>query len=49
MFLVSCASYAFASIHCCLVATCLEMADLLALVGDFNCTFATFPCGVVLD
>ena len=25
----------FASVHCCLVVTCWERADLLALVGDF--------------
>ena len=29
-----CVSHAFASVHCCLVATCWERADLLALVGD---------------
>ena len=34
MFFVSCVSHAFASIHCCLVVTCWERADLLALVGD---------------
>ena len=32
-----CASRAFASFHCCLVVTCWEMADLLALVGDVYC------------
>ena len=31
---VSCVSHAFASVHCCLVVTCRERADLLALVGD---------------
>ena len=31
---VSCVSHAFASVHCCLVVTCWERADLLALVGD---------------
>ena len=34
---VSCVSHAFASVHCCLVVTCLERAGLLALV-----------CGVLL-
>ena len=34
MFFVSCVSHAFASVNCCLVVTCCERADLLALVGD---------------
>ena len=34
MFFVSCVSHAFASAHCCLVVTCWERADLLALVCD---------------
>ena len=37
VFFVSCVSHAFVSVHCCLVATCLERADLLALVGDVYC------------
>ena len=45
MFFVSCVSHAFASVHCCLVATCLEMADLLAFAGDVYCIFVTFLCG----
>ena len=44
---VSYASHAFASVHCCLVVTCWERADLLALVGDVYCNFATFPCGIL--
>ena len=40
-----CDSHAFACVHCCLVVTCWEMADLLALVGDVCCIFVTFPCG----
>ena len=36
---VSCVSHAFASVHGCLVVTCLERADLLALVGDVYCIF----------
>ena len=44
MFFVSCVSLAFASVHCCLVVTCWERADLLALVGD---VFVTFPCGIL--
>ena len=35
MFFVACISHAFESVHCCLVVTCWERADLLALVGDF--------------
>ena len=54
MFLVSCVSHAFPSVHCCLVVTCWERADLLALVGDVYCIFCYFPMwyhwsGVVLD
>ena len=47
MFFVSCVSNAFASVHCCLVFTCWERAGLLALVGDVNCIFVTFPCGIL--
>ena len=32
-----CVSHAIASVHCCHVVTCWEMADLLALVGDVYC------------
>ena len=39
---------------CCLVVTCWERADLLALVGDVYCIFFYFPMwypgsGVILD
>ena len=47
MFFVSCVSHAFASVHCCLVVTSWERADLLALVGDVYCIFVTFPCGIL--
>ena len=47
MFFVSCVSHAFASVHCCLVVTCWEKADLLALVGDVYCIFVNFPCGIL--
>ena len=47
MFFVSCVSHALASVHCCLVVTCWERADLLALVGDVYCIFVTFPCGIL--
>ena len=30
----------------CIVVTCWERADLLALVGDVDCIFVTFPCGI---
>ena len=46
-FFVSCVSYAFMSVHCCLVVTCWERVDLLALVGDVYCIFVTFPCGIL--
>ena len=32
-----------ASVYMCLVVTCWEMADLLALVVLSNCEFVTFP------
>ena len=48
MFFVSqCVSHAFASVHCCLLVTCWERADLLALAGIANCIFVTFPCGIL--
>ena len=46
-FFVSCVSCAFASVHCCLLVTCWERADLLALVGDVYCNFVIFPCGIL--
>ena len=39
MFFVFCVSHAFASVHCCIVLTCWERANLLALVGDVYCIF----------
>ena len=36
----------FVSVHCCLVVTCWERADLLALLCDVNCV-VTFPCGIM--
>ena len=47
MFFVPCVSHAFASVHCCLVVTCWEWADLLAPVGDFYCISVTFPCCIL--
>ena len=55
MYFVSCVSHAFASVHCCLVATCWERTGLLALVGDVCCIcFCYFPMwypgsGMILD
>ena len=46
MLFVSSVSHAFAYVHCCLVVTCWERADLLALV-DVNCIFVTFSCGIL--
>ena len=47
MLFMSCVFQAFASVHCCLVVTCWEWADLLALVCDVYCDFVTFPCGIL--
>ena len=48
MFFVSCVSHAFASVNCCLVVTCCERADLMALVGDVCFLyFVTFTCGIL--
>ena len=54
MLFLSCVCHAFASVHCCLVVTCWERADLLALVCDVYLWFCHFPMwypwsGVVLD
>ena len=47
MLFMSCVCQAFASVHCCLVVTCWERADLLALFVMFNYVFVTFPCGIL--
>ena len=47
MLSMSCVCQAFVSIHCCLVVTCWERADLLALVCDVKLCFVTFPCGIL--
>ena len=40
--------HVFLSVHCSLVVTCYERADLLALLCVmFYCVFVTFPCGVL--
>ena len=35
------------SLYPCLVVTCWEKADFLALVGDVCCIFVTFPNGTM--
>ena len=47
MLCMSCVYHAFASVFCCLVVTCWERADLLALVCDVYCVVVTFPCGIL--
>ena len=47
MLFMSCVCHAFVSVHCCLVVTCWDRADRLALVGDVYCIFVTFPCGIL--
>ena len=42
-----CVCHAFASVHYCLVVTCLERADLLALVCDVLLRFRHFPFGIL--
>ena len=36
-----------ASVYVCLVVTCWERADLLALIMVSNCEFVTFPIGIL--
>ena len=47
MFLCLVFSHVFTSVHCCLVVTCWERADLFALVGNAYCIFVTFPCDIL--
>ena len=35
------------SVHCCLVVTCWERADLLALFCDVSLFLVTFPCDIL--
>ena len=39
-------SHAFASVHCCLVVTCLERTEIL-LVMFILLYFVTFTCGIL--
>ena len=47
MLFMSSVCHAFSSVHCCLVVTCWERTDLLALFVTFNYVFFTFPCGIL--
>ena len=47
MLFMSCVFHAFSSVHCCLVVTCWERADHLALVCEVLLCFVTFPCGIL--
>ena len=47
MLSMSCVFNAFTFVHCCLVVTCWERADLLALVCDVQLCFVTFPFGIL--
>ena len=40
-------SYVSHPVHCCLVVTCWERADLVALAGFVYCIFVTFPCCIL--
>ena len=46
MLFMSCVCHAFASVNCCLVVTCWERTDLLALVCDL---YVTFPCSILVQ
>ena len=48
MLFMSCVCHAFTSVNCCLVVTCCERANLLALVCDVLLCFVTFPCGILV-
>ena len=47
MLFMSHVSYAFVSIHCCLMVTCWELLTSWLLFVMFNCGYATFPCGIL--
>ena len=47
MLFLSCVCHAFASVHCCLVVTCWERADRLALICDVKLCFVTFLSGIL--
>ena len=47
MLFISCVCQAFASVHCCLLVTQREMADLLALVCGGYCDFVISHFGIL--
>ena len=47
MLFLYCVCHAFASAHCCLVVTCWERADLLALVCGVKLCDCYFPIGIL--
>ena len=47
MLFISGGCHVFEFVHCCLVVTCWERADLLALVCHVYCDFVTFPFGIL--
>ena len=47
MSFMSSVCHAFACVQCCLVVTCWERTDLLALFVTFNCVFVAYPCGIL--
>ena len=48
MLFMSCVCHALAAVYGCLVITCWQRADLLALVVMFNFVSVTFPCGTCI-
>ena len=46
-YFMSCVCHAFAFVHCCLVVTCWEIADIFDLDCYVYCVFVTFPCGIL--
>ena len=47
MLFMFCVCHTFASVHCRIVVTCWERADLLALVCDVLFCFVTLPCSIL--
>ena len=47
MVFISCVCHSLASVNCCLMVTLRERADLLALVCDVYCDFATFQFSIL--
>ena len=47
MLLMYCVCHAYRSVHCCLVVTGWEKADILAFVFDVYCDFVIFPFGIL--